>query len=244
MKNRNVFLYWEGYEFKLIKILRELIYLHSDNGTGYNVVFINRKNLEEYIELPYYFDFLCPAHKADFIRVSIVCEQGGIWLDSDILVMNSLDSLFAILDTQDGFFTKQDNTLMYNGVFGSKKNTELMSVWKNNMIEALNKKENRIRWAEIGNEMLDKFERTTKLFDNYKIFNGLDSLYPVNWDSCVSEFLLKPYENYLNIEREYQPLIVLVNSVYRHFENMQNPERTPLNYFINKSNGNYFKYVQ
>ena len=35
---RNIFLYWTGKEYKLISILRNLIYLHSTNGLGYNVI--------------------------------------------------------------------------------------------------------------------------------------------------------------------------------------------------------------
>lgn len=37
------------------------------------------------------------------------------------------------------------------------------------------------------------------LFENYKIFLGLDNLYPVNWDKCSTEFINKPYDNYKNI---------------------------------------------
>ena len=36
-KTRNVYIYWVGKEYKLISILRNLIYLHSTNGEGYKV---------------------------------------------------------------------------------------------------------------------------------------------------------------------------------------------------------------
>jgi hypothetical protein len=64
-------------------------------------------------------------------------------------------------------------------------------------------------------------------------------MYPVNWDNCVTEYINKPYENYMTIIREYQPLVVLVNSVYKQLENKGEEEilkgNMPLNYFINKS---------
>ena len=41
---RNIFLYWVGKEFKLISILRNLIYLHSTNGKGYNVILITNNS--------------------------------------------------------------------------------------------------------------------------------------------------------------------------------------------------------
>ena len=98
MTQRNVFLYWIGKEYKLISILRHLIYLHSTNGIGYNVILITHENVRDYIkDIPTYFYNLCPAHQADYVRVNVICDYGGIWLDSDTLVMDSLDSLFNML---------------------------------------------------------------------------------------------------------------------------------------------------
>ena len=94
---RNVFLYWIGEEYKLILILRKLINLHSKNGKGYNVKLITHENIKDYIsDLPDYFYKLRPAHQADYVRVNVICDYGGIWLDSDTLVIDSLDSLFNI----------------------------------------------------------------------------------------------------------------------------------------------------
>ena len=107
LTNRNVFLYWTGHEYKLISILRKLIHLHSTNGIGYNVKLITPKNIHDYIDdIPSYFYNLCPAHQADFVRVYVICDYGGIWLDSDTIVLDSLDSLFDIIDNKDGFFIK------------------------------------------------------------------------------------------------------------------------------------------
>ena len=67
----------------------------------------------------------------------------------------------------------------------------------------------------------------------------MDNLYPINWNNGVVEFIKKPYDNYKNIIRKYQPLIILVNSVYKELENMTEEQilngHLPLNYFLNKS---------
>jgi hypothetical protein len=64
-------------------------------------------------------------------------------------------------------------------------------------------------------------------------------MYPVNWDVCVDEYILKPYDNYKTIVRDYQPLVILVNSVYRCIEDNTEERilnaKMPLNYFISKS---------
>ena len=46
MSERNIYLYWVGKEYKLISILRRLIYLHSTSGVGYKVNLINNIKTE------------------------------------------------------------------------------------------------------------------------------------------------------------------------------------------------------
>ena len=54
-----------------------------------------------------------------------------------------------------------------------------------------------------------------------------------------NEFIKKPYDNYRKITRDFQPVVVLVNSVYKKLEKMSVEEikkkQMPMNYFINKS---------
>ena len=64
-------------------------------------------------------------------------------------------------------------------------------------------------------------------------------MYPVNWYYCVNQFLKSEYENHKKLIREFQPLIILVNSLYKELENKNIKETIngnyPLNYFLNKS---------
>jgi 2-polyprenyl-3-methyl-5-hydroxy-6-metoxy-1,4-benzoquinol methylase len=240
-ENRNLFLYWIGHEYKLIKLLRELIYLHSSHGKGYSVHLITEQNILDYVDpLPDYFYRLCPAHQADFVRVYVICKYGGIWLDSDTLVLDSLDTLFDKLESGNGFFIRENNQYLWNGIFGSKKQTPLMIEWKNRLTDLLDHKKEKINWSEIGNVMLQSMMIDNSfLYNDYEIMNGLDNMYPVNWNNCVSEYLDKPYENYKTIIRPYQPLVVLVNSVYKALESKTEDEirngTTPLHYFIKQS---------
>lgn len=239
----NIFLYWVGNDYKLIKILRDIIYLHSNNGKNYTVHLINKDNIKNYIKtIPDYFNDLLPAHQADFIRVNVICDYGGIWLDSDTLVMDDLTRLFNIINNKDGFFMLENNEILFNGVFGSKPNTPLMIEWKTKLLTILDTKKQTINWTEIGNSLLENIKNNNpEYYNNYKLFNGLDNMYPVNWNNCVDEFITKPYDNYKTIEKDFQPLIVLVNSVYKKLETDINNEKDilagnlPLNYFINKS---------
>jgi len=249
MENRNIYLYWVGKEYTLISILQRLIHLHSSNGKGYKVNLITDNNINTYVKnLPNCFNNLCPAHQADIIRVSVICDYGGIWLDSDTIVLDTLDSLFDLIETKNGFFIKQNNEILWNGIFGSRPNTPLMIRWKNEMLKIIEDKKNKIHWTEIGNTLLQNiYNKNFSLYENYHIFNGFDTMYPISWEKCVNEFIDKPYDNYKNLIREYQPLLVLVNSVYKNLEDKTEKdilqEHMPLNYFINKSFENIDKII-
>ena len=243
ISQNNVFLYWVGKEFKLIKILRDLIYLHSNNNKSYTVHLINHGNINNYLEdLPDCFYKLTPNHQSDYVRVNVIYKYGGIWLDSDTIVMNGLHDLFEILKKQDGFFIKEaEPHRICCGVFGSKANTELLKEWKIEVDNLLKMKKN-IGWCDVGIKILINFKKNkSELFKNIKIFSGRQDLYPIFFKFCVTEFLEKPYENYKKIEKEFQPLIIIVNSVYRELEKLSKEEilngNMPLNYFINKSLG-------
>lgn len=241
---RNVFLYWIGKENVLINLLRKIIYYHSDNERNYKINFINHENIHKYINnLPQCFFNMKPAYQADYVRVCVICDYGGIWLDSDTIIMNNLHELFDLIENNNGFFIRENNKIICNGVFGSKPNTLLMTTWKQTLNDILNEnidvKSKNVRKL-TGALVLKKILYSNKLlYKNYIIFNGLDNMYPINWSDCVEEFLNKPSDNYKNIERSFQPLIILVNSVYNNLENYSEDEilklDCPLTYFINKS---------
>jgi hypothetical protein len=247
---RNVFLYWVGKDYKVIRRLRNLIYMHSMFGTAYTVHLIDDKNVLTYIhDLPPSFSKLKPAHQADYVRVYTVCKYGGIWLDADTIVMESLDPLFKLLEESDGFFIRQNNEGLCNGVFGSRAGTTVMTKWLAAIDARLNDtttNTKKMDFLELGATFLNKtLKKSPQDFRNYTLFNGLDNMYPVNWDKCLEEYVEKPYENYKTLVRPFQPLVVLVNSVYTKLESKTDREideaQIPLNYFLNKSYSNGLK---
>lgn len=67
-----------------------------------NVIILNEKTIKKYINLPHNFDKLKNiAHKADYIRISILYKYGGIWIDSDMICLKSFDKIFKMLDHYD-----------------------------------------------------------------------------------------------------------------------------------------------
>lgn len=212
----NLFIYWSGRDYKLIKMLRGLIYHHSGSGNNYHIHFINRENVTKYCDIPRYFDNLMPAHQADWIRICVIKQYGGIWLDSDTLVMNDLSELFS---HKKGFFTICTEGKLSNSVFGCKKDSELMNYWYQKASSKLKFKTNNYEF--IGNSLLTTaFTNEPSLFKDYHIYFPKDGLYSVNWKNSADEFIHKEYSNWRNILINNTPLIVLTNKVYKACEDM------------------------
>jgi mannosyltransferase OCH1-like enzyme len=236
---RYVFTYWTGEKYKLIDTLHEIMYKMSKKGKGYKFVLLNDKNCKEYVDLPKNFAKLSPNHQSDVLRVKLIKKYGGIWLDADTIVLDKLDSLFDIINSnKSGFFVLENNKHLCDGVFGSKPNTKILRKWDEEITKILKKYDNNLNnigWTAI----MDILEKNRNLIDNdYYILKGLDNIYPVNWNNAVSEYVNKPYDNYKNIVRSYQPLLILVNSVYKEIENKGLQDNMPLKYFIDLANNN------
>lgn len=63
------------------------------------------------------------AFQADVLRIFLIKEYGGIYLDADFNQIGSLDELFDY----ENFFCEW-NKLLLNGTFGAKKGSELIEV--------------------------------------------------------------------------------------------------------------------
>jgi hypothetical protein len=224
--NNTIYSFWVGYDFKLIKIFKLLIEFHNKN-----FILINENNISKYLKnIPECFNSLLPKQQSDYVKVNIMCEYGGIWLDLDVLVLSNLSSFFEILIDKDGFFF--ENT---NNCFGTNPNTLLMLEWKRIVNEKININNKSIGMNELGFNLLKKIE--SSYFINYKIFNDKENFKPICKTDCVFEFLQNNYYKYKNIEKENQPLIFLNSSVIVEYEKMteKNKNKSPLQYFINKS---------
>jgi len=218
----NLFLFWEGPSFFLIEKLKDLIFQHSKE---YNVHLVNYSNLDSYLDyIPKGFKNINLAFQADYVRVNTIKQYGGIWVDADTLFMESPKKLFDILEEKTGFFFIADNKRISNGVFGSKKETVLFNNWNDHNIRVIENAvstNRQIVWGELGFKFLDRVNKNSKhLLDDYSLLDGLSTIYPVPYENACNIYLSDV--DYSRIQREFQPVIILVNSVYRAVEKNPN----------------------
>lgn len=99
------------------------------------------------------------AHKADMIRTRLVARYGGMWLDSDAVVLRDLNWIFDFLETAQfvgfndhGDFSETQQQIRVN-CFAAPAGSPVMSEW----VAAQEAKlpQGQFRWQEIGTELID-----------------------------------------------------------------------------------------
>lgn len=102
-------LWWEGVE-EMPEVVKHCCRSIQRHCNGYEMTVLTHENYKKYIKLPEHIvehfengDFEI-VHLADIIRVFLLCQYGGIWLDatvflSDDLPMNYLDRAFFSSNT-------------------------------------------------------------------------------------------------------------------------------------------------
>ena len=225
----NVITYWDGPKPALIKVLHRLMQLHSQcSESGHqNYAFrcITQKQFLSDKNETYraYFTSLPPAFQADIVRVDCIHRDGGLWIDSDTLVMSPLTTLQKVLQSTDGFLISErgkKGTKLCNGVFGSQAGTPLMTAWKQIIDGYINHKK-QPRHGDLGFRCLSQLLHTKpQLFANYVLFDSDQTMYPIAWFESQDIFLVDTATATPAIEREFQPLIILLSSVYNNYKGL------------------------
>ena len=137
----NIWMYWENKEgstkAKYLELCYKTVLKHNSNNckivllnqdTVYNYLPKMRKDLSQYLSIP---------QKTDYIRLLLLKTYGGLWLDSDIIVINNLYPILSKLKDYDyvGFGCHLKNCRKLsngypkpaNWVMGSRQNGVLVS---------------------------------------------------------------------------------------------------------------------
>ena len=151
MSLNKIFLYWETPEGKTKPAYIDLCYesLLKHCGDTFEIY-----KMSDYT-CQYKFNFI--NHKADWLRANLIYDNGGFWIDSDMLVMKDLSPLIEIVDKH-GFAG-------IPGFFGAKPKNKILGEWIQDMKEILDRKD--LTFSELiqpllKNPKFKEFEHFTK----------------------------------------------------------------------------------
>lgn len=171
-----IWLYWDNINGNatpgFIELCRETVYKNC--STNFNIVLLNKDNIIDWLpdikNYMQYIDKLIIAHKVDIYRIMLLYKYGGIYLDSDIIVMRDLSDIIEQLKKYDfvgfgctGMICKYGYSKPSNWFLASRPHTKLMGTILDKQIAKLTSG-NKIEYHDIGkiliwdslNEMINK----------------------------------------------------------------------------------------
>jgi len=165
-KKPYMWLYWDNKTDKnnpaIIDLCYDTVVKHCSNS--FEIVRLNKDNIESYIpELEHYKIYmkdLIIAHKVDIYRIMLLYKYGGIYLDSDIIVLKDPVEIIDKLKKYDfvgfgctGYECKNGYGNPSNWLLASRPNTNLMGNILNKQLEII-KKNKKLDYHDIGKMLI------------------------------------------------------------------------------------------
>jgi hypothetical protein len=71
------------------------------NGADFKIIVVTPENLREYVDPHPAYEYLSLVHRADYLRLYLLHQYGGIYLDMDTIALRSLKQTYADLSRYD-----------------------------------------------------------------------------------------------------------------------------------------------
>jgi len=106
-----IYSYWEGFKPDYIQMCQEIL-----TNRCQDIVFLSEaiEHTELSINL-----------KVDYLKAKTIYENGGFWIDADMIVMKDLSSIFDLLDNNE--------YIGIPGFFGARKGASILKRWIDGM---------------------------------------------------------------------------------------------------------------
>lgn len=204
-----IWTYWDK------KNLPEIVRLCQKNwkkfAPNYKINFLNKEDVNDYVDLPEYWRTLPPYRQSDIIRLKLLEKYGGVWMDASILLLTNPDNFIEgnlTLFTTPG--TNLDNPVYENWFIASSKGNPVIKKWLNEVLNALNNKQLYISDSDSENVRLvgnvnylichlclrNLYKKNKNLFKNGKYYESNTTAFHIhnknNWKN-INKNLFKDF---------------------------------------------------
>ncbi len=136
--------YWDN-EDKIPKVVRMCMESWKKWNPDYEVILLTKKNYLDYANIPYeitsHKNFNDnPARFSDLVRINVLADYGGVWVDSSILLKDSIDKWLFPREGEfsgfyiDGFTEKKEYPVIENWFFACNKGSKFMRLWRDEFV--------------------------------------------------------------------------------------------------------------
>jgi GR25 family glycosyltransferase involved in LPS biosynthesis/mannosyltransferase OCH1-like enzyme len=173
------------------------------------------------------------AHKTDYLRAIILYKYGGLWLDADVIAVNSIKPLLLDLETSDWVVFADNKQEISIAIFATRKKSPLLKKW----IEEMTKKIEQsitFSWTGISYDILyplwKEWDKKNRGMWRRKIYKDTETCFPLQWNEWKTFFEIG---DSLFLFRKFQPVIDMFNNLFPiWFKYM---DRKDFEYFIKTS---------
>ena len=145
-----VWTYWEGPCADWIEACRRTILKHAPDVRFLGPGDIDRlRDQDRDIDL----SRLVTAHRADFLRAFLLAGYGGLWIDSDCLVMKPLQPTLELLREHDFVAHRERSGYVSNGFIGARAGSRIASAFYQRLCGIIRSRQ-RLGWISLGGQPL------------------------------------------------------------------------------------------
>jgi Capsular polysaccharide synthesis protein/Methyltransferase domain len=179
-----VWLYWEGVCPEWIQACHRTIFAHAPD-----VRLLTREAFEQLWDVDRDIDLtrLHVAHRADFIRAFLLARYGGLWIDSDCLVMQSLHPILSAVWEHDFLGHRERSGYVSNGFMGARPGSQIAATYYRRICSILRSKRP-LGWISLGGQPLTDLLNTSRV-PWYQI--ECERIQPICWREPGAFFAVK-----------------------------------------------------
>ncbi|MDR0788185.1 MAG: glycosyltransferase [Gemmatimonadota bacterium] len=145
-----VWAYWEGPCPEWIQVCHQTIAAHSPRFCLLTPeTFDQLRDHDRDVDL----SGLSIAHRADFIRAYLLAHYGGLWVDSDCVVMQSLEPLLELISREEFVAHRERSGLFSNGFIGASADSKIARRFYERVRDTVRAGKPR-GWTSLGGEPL------------------------------------------------------------------------------------------
>lgn len=137
-----IWTYWD--EYNLTPFIKLCIKSWKKNCKNYKINIINKKTINKYITINNYnIEIDSPARLSDLLRLKLLSEYGGIWMDISIYLTENIDNIINKYSNYDiiGFDVPSNVFIMESWFIAASKNNNFIKDWFNLFSSIKNKKD-------------------------------------------------------------------------------------------------------
>ncbi len=138
LKPESIWICWFQGESQMPGIVRMCLESVRKYSNGHEVIVITSDNFRDYVALPddivksYETGDIKPAHFSDLLRINLLAQQGGLWLDSTMYMTAPIDKsiferqFYSIRTKEEGYYVSRCRWAVF--VMGGERYNRLFSV--------------------------------------------------------------------------------------------------------------------